>query len=135
MEKKILVLLTMLAFFTLQVFAKTCKSSATVTDKPTATISVFNNFYSPECLTVTRNQGIVWEWQVDNTHTVTSNDGPFGSCNNVPNPEVNFVGSGVGNVFPTDGPITPKGDNLFYKCNVGSHCRNGMSGQITVIDG
>ena len=60
MEKNICILLSILAFFTLQVLAQTCFSSATITSQPTATVSVFDGYYVPDCLTISKQQKVVW---------------------------------------------------------------------------
>lgn len=64
MKKNICVLLSMLVltFFTLQVLAQTitCNSPATVTSQPIATVSVFDGYYDPDCLTISKQQTVVW---------------------------------------------------------------------------
>jgi hypothetical protein len=62
MEKNICALLSLLAFFTLQVFAQKCKTPTTITS-PTetiATVKVFNNYFEPDCLTISKLQKVVW---------------------------------------------------------------------------
>ena len=62
MSKHIFVLLVFLALLNLQVFAqKTCLIETTASpSEPTATVSLFNDVYKPDCLTVYSNQTIKW---------------------------------------------------------------------------
>ncbi|CAB4427514.1 unnamed protein product [Rhizophagus irregularis] len=96
-----------LTFFTLQVLAQTitCNSPATIISQPIATVSVFDGYYDPDCLTISKQQTVVW---------VTSNDGPFGSCDNVDNPEINLRGNIEGQILPKT-PHTLLGSELFFQ--------------------
>ncbi|CAB4388024.1 unnamed protein product [Rhizophagus irregularis] len=112
MEKNICVLLSMLAltFFTLQVLAQTitCNSPATFTSQPIiATVSVFDGYYDPDCLTISKQQTVVWA-------------------------EINLRGNKEGQILAKT-PHTLLGSELFFKCNIDAHCDNGMFAKIVVI--
>ncbi|PKK75736.1 hypothetical protein RhiirC2_845761 [Rhizophagus irregularis] len=132
MEKNICVLLSMLAltFFTLQVLAQTitCNSPATFTSQPIiATVSVFDGYYDPDCLTISKQQTVVWGIMASKSYSY--NDGPFGS---VDNPEINLRGNKEGQILAKT-PHTLLGSELFFKCNIDAHCDNGMFAKIVVI--
>ena len=61
MSKHILVLLVILTFFNLHIFAqKACKTQAVAPPGPTATISIFNDYFEPDCLNITADQTVLW---------------------------------------------------------------------------
>ncbi|RIA96791.1 hypothetical protein C1645_814820 [Glomus cerebriforme] len=135
MEKNIFVLLTMLAFFTLQVLAQfpRCKSDITIGPfESFTTVIVGDGFFSPDCLTVHMGTTIIFEYQGNTNHTVTSTNGPFGNCNQrALSPEIDVTLNNDNSTYI----FYPQGrGTLFYKCNILGHCeRDGMFGKVLVI--
>uniref|UniRef100_A0A1D1Y411 Aspartate carbamoyltransferase n=1 Tax=Anthurium amnicola TaxID=1678845 RepID=A0A1D1Y411_9ARAE len=131
MGKIIYVLLSMLAFFTLQVFAQcSCNSPATVTDPSQSPFTIFveDGYYEPDCLTISKNIKVQWQWK-DGPHTVTSNNGTYGNCN----PGKRIAAGDDGDVLPSPA-YTPGLDGLTYMCSYGNHCQppKCMVGKIVV---
>jgi len=63
MAKINLILFIILAFFTMQVLAQAkCRKESTASAVPTATVTVRNFFYEPNCLTV--HDGTFVEWGI-----------------------------------------------------------------------
>ncbi|CAG8739318.1 17805_t:CDS:2, partial [Rhizophagus irregularis] len=88
----------------------TCNSPATVTSQPIATVSV----YDPDCLTISKKQTVVWCIMASKSYSY--NDGPFGSCDNVDNPEINLRGNKEGQILPKT-PHTLLDDTSFIDTN------------------
>ncbi|RGB35375.1 hypothetical protein C1646_667818 [Rhizophagus diaphanus] len=59
-----------------------------------------------------------WKDVLDDDGIFTSNDGPFGSCDDVDNPEINLRGNKEGQILPKT-PHTLLGSELFFKCSIG----------------
>ncbi|CAI2184073.1 10759_t:CDS:2 [Funneliformis geosporum] len=137
MSRVLSVFLAILAFFTLQTLAAgTCTITSTADPSaPTATVSVENSEFKPDCLSVYDGQYVEWVWVENGRHTVTSNAGPFGDCNGGQSPvmKINAKGQKKGDKVTSPKAFTynAKQPEFDYKCFY--HCDSDMAGKIEIL--
>uniref|UniRef100_U9TQE9 Uncharacterized protein n=1 Tax=Rhizophagus irregularis (strain DAOM 181602 / DAOM 197198 / MUCL 43194) TaxID=747089 RepID=U9TQE9_RHIID len=125
-------------FYALQVFAQNCiLKGGPYSNKKKAVVKVNNTGFYPDCLIVRDGQSVVWLWDEVGDHTVTSNAGPFGNCNDNSSPILKIDENGlyegdVINAGPFKYDSSDSSNNVFYyKCIY--HCFGGMFGMIKII--
>ncbi|GBC04346.1 hypothetical protein RclHR1_05630003 [Rhizophagus clarus] len=138
MTKPIIALLSILMIYVLQVFAQNCVlTEGPYSNQKKVVVKVNNTGFYPDCFIVRDGQSVVWKWEEEGDHTVTSNAGPFGDCNDEPSPVLDvddnrlYMGDEIyAGPFKYD-PDNPLNNEFYYKCYY--HCGSGMFGMIQII--